>query len=242
MPVVDQSISLFIPKVFGNIKDEIIVNAFSYLGDVRRIDKVAKYDNEGNTYNSVYVHFERWLNTEDSEDFQDSLSTDGYVELYYGPQYRWYWIVLLNKSKKHTPGARKARIDIGDTPAINVKTTDVTTNETDKGNQNDEEIDAEIEAEIEKMYDEMDAFEEEIDAENTAHMSSFDVRYVAILEQENRELKEKVSKLIDNVNDVYQLYSSQIVRANRLRDRLEEWEDSTYIDKPDFLRIGYMDW
>lgn len=219
MAIIDQSLSLFIPKVFPNFDEKYIIDSVSHLGDVSRVDMVARYDKEGNTYNAVYIHFNCWNNTDECEEFQMRLlADDGTVHLYHNPHERWYWVVLPNKAKKHTPGARKPRIDLGDVPSINMNMIDfpVLTNNEAKFSQSkntsdskdnskkiselfnatngevvsfDQEKNVEDE-EASEIYSQMDEIEALLTAED-ANLVSIDARYIATLEQENISLRQE---------------------------------------------------
>ena len=108
MSSVDQSLSLFIPRVFPNITQERIMSIFYVLGlgDVKRVDRVLKQDGDGNEYYSVYVHFERWYRTNAVANFQERVTNpDKEARIVYDDP--WYWIVLENKGQKRVPGQRK---------------------------------------------------------------------------------------------------------------------------------------
>jgi len=108
MSFVDQSLSLFIPRVFPNITQERISSIFYNLGlgDVKRVDRVLKQDGDGNEYYSVYVHFEYWYETNAVANFQERVTNPGKEAriVYDDP---WWWIVLENKGQKRVPGQRK---------------------------------------------------------------------------------------------------------------------------------------
>jgi hypothetical protein len=113
MSSVDQSLSLFIPRVFPNITQERISDIFYTfgIGNVRRVDRVLKHDAEGNEYYSVYVHFEEWYETLSVARFQERVKNpDKEAHIVYDDP--WYWIVLENKSTKRVPGQRKTTLVI----------------------------------------------------------------------------------------------------------------------------------
>ena len=109
--LIDQSLSLFIPRVFTNITERRIMSAFYVLGlgDVKRVDRVLKQDAEGNEYYSVYIHFERWYRTHAVANFQERVvNPDKEARIVYDDP--WYWIVLENKATKRVPGQRKTTL------------------------------------------------------------------------------------------------------------------------------------
>jgi hypothetical protein len=108
MSSIDQSLSLFIPRVFPNITQERIMSICYVLGlgDVKRVDRVLKQDANGNEYYSVYIHFERWYETNAVANFQERVTNpDKEARIVYDDP--WYWIVLANKGTKRVPGQRK---------------------------------------------------------------------------------------------------------------------------------------
>jgi len=112
---INQSLSLYIPRVFLNITEKRITGVFEDLkfGHVSRVDLVNKENEEGQAYKSAYVHFSEWFDTATNCSFQDRvLDTAREARIVYDDP--WYWIVLENKAKKHVPGDRKIRIEISD--------------------------------------------------------------------------------------------------------------------------------
>lgn len=107
------NISLYIPHVFSNFTSEYIANIFESMdiGKVNHVDLVAKIDKHGKAYNSAYIHFEYWFSGTVAQNFQERV-VDPNKEariIYDDP---WYWIVMENTAKKHTPGERKMRINL----------------------------------------------------------------------------------------------------------------------------------
>lgn len=91
--------SLFIPHVHPNIKEDSIkwvVETQTPLGTVDRID-IVKVENK--RYNRVFIHFKEWNDTEFAYNFQKSVRNPNEESriLYDDP---WYWIVLENTSIK----------------------------------------------------------------------------------------------------------------------------------------------
>ena len=109
-----RNISLYIPRVFSKFTKKYIAEAFEkvFIGKVSKIDFVSKMYN-GTVYNSVYIHFEYWYDNVAAFNFQNRvLDPNQEARLIYDEP--WYWIVLENKAKKHIPGERKPRINLGD--------------------------------------------------------------------------------------------------------------------------------
>ena len=109
-----KNISLFIPHVFSNIGQNMIADVFEEtIGKVNHIDFVAKQGKDGNHFNVAYIHFDFWHDTIVTRNLQERILNDAQVArvVYDDP---WYWVVLENKSKKFTTGARKVCLDIGE--------------------------------------------------------------------------------------------------------------------------------
>jgi hypothetical protein len=101
------SYSVFIPRVFSNIKDTRIVEIFHQhdIGQVRSVDLVSRKNQKGDTtqyYNMAFVHFETMYETPASESFrQDVANPDTTAKLVYEDP--WFWLVLPFEQKDRTP-------------------------------------------------------------------------------------------------------------------------------------------
>ena len=98
---INQSMSLFIAYVFPNIGLHRIINIFqeANLGVVSRVDFIKKIDKNGKSFNNIYIHFHSWFESEEAQQFQDSIrDPEAKTTLQYdGP---WFWIVLENTYKQ----------------------------------------------------------------------------------------------------------------------------------------------
>jgi hypothetical protein len=212
--------SLFIPFVFPNFDQKYVANAFANIGNVDRIDFVAKQDRAGKTYNAVYVHFKDWYNNKEANDlYEQCFQKNGKYEFYHDDS-EYFWIILPNTAKKHIPGERKHRIGLGDANAINVKSVEKTAEEEfeetkfevfKKCLQEEQreaelaEIDAELEAEIEKEIEKME--------EEDKNLISIDWRYVQVIEQENKYLHTEIAQLrmaLINMDRMYQAEAAKV--------------------------------
>ena len=117
-----KNISLYIPHVFPSFDKEYVAKAFKSIGEVSQIDFVAKQDRNGNNYNAVYVHFNEWYTNKKASALYDSVVDESKEARLYHDE-PWYWIVLPNTAKKHIPGERKPRIDLGESTAISTSNT-----------------------------------------------------------------------------------------------------------------------
>jgi hypothetical protein len=113
-----QNISLYIPHIFANFSKEFVAKVFEDLniGNVKNIDFVSKYGQDGKEYNAAYIHFNEWYDTIAARNFQARVM-DSKLEARVVYDEPWYWIVLENKARKYVSGERKPRIDLG-TPSI----------------------------------------------------------------------------------------------------------------------------
>ena len=95
------SYTVFIPRVFSNIKEDRITESFDYLeiGSVDRVDLVRKTGKNGETYNMAFVHFAMVYDTEAAANFRSDLE---------GPEKKtkvtydghWFWLVLPFEQKE----------------------------------------------------------------------------------------------------------------------------------------------
>jgi hypothetical protein len=117
----NKNISLFIPFVFPNFDEKYVANAFSRIGHVERVDFVAKQDRDGKNYNAVYVHFNKWLKNKLAKEIWEQCFEKNEQSKFYHDESDYFWIVLPNTAKKHVPGERKPRIELGNANVINIK-------------------------------------------------------------------------------------------------------------------------
>ena len=67
--------SVFIPRVFSNIRANRIGDTFHNLniGDVEKVDLVAKTSKNGDSYNMAFVHFKGFYDTQEANDFRKEV-------------------------------------------------------------------------------------------------------------------------------------------------------------------------
>ena len=92
--------SIYIPRVFNNISNQKIINAFheNDIGTISSIDVKHKIGLDGSCYNVVFIHFSNW-----NEDNTAAINLRERIEnpdkearlVYDDP---WYWILLPNTS------------------------------------------------------------------------------------------------------------------------------------------------
>jgi hypothetical protein len=95
------SYTVFIPRVFSNIKESRISNVFHNLniGSVERVDLVPKTGKNGETYNMAFVHFAMVYNTDAGDKFRSDIEgPDKKANIAYDGQ--WFWHVLPFEQKQ----------------------------------------------------------------------------------------------------------------------------------------------
>ena len=101
------SYSVFIPRVFSNIRDTRIIEIFHQhgIGKVSSVDLVSRKNQKGDStqyYNMAFVHFETLYDTPESESFrQDVANPDTTAKMVY--EAPWFWLVLPFEQKDRTP-------------------------------------------------------------------------------------------------------------------------------------------
>jgi hypothetical protein len=163
--------SLYLPRVFVNIDTERIRGVIEEgygLGAIDRIDRVPKVDDKGVKYDSVYVHFKFWYDTETARNFQEKLATGTAVRIVYDDP--WYWNAFVNKSAKREVTTPPTKAPLKSPPRINKKSaTSDTEPDTDK-----------MRCVLTEMFDEF----------QTESFDLVDVGYVERLEEEIAVLRE----------------------------------------------------
>lgn len=245
----NKNLSLFIPFVFPNFDQKYVANAFAKVGNVERVDFVAKQDRAGKTYNAVYVHFNKWYNNKLAKHiYEECFEKKGQTQFYHdGTEY--FWIVLPNTAKKHVPGERKPKISLGNINAINVKSIEKEepekkkpVNEKEKTtyfDENEENWSDEVEEEHLELlrapiedWDEMDAvigaeIEAEMEAEDKKmeledkNLISIDWRYVQTIEQENRWLHEEIWQLRTALIKLDRIYEAEAAKVRAFTTNVE---------------------
>lgn len=214
------NISLYIPHVFPNFDEKYITECFSEFGDVKNVDFVAKIDKKGKNYNSVYIHFYRWHDTEDAHYFQEMVLSEEESAKYYHDD-EWYWIVLPNSTTKHVSGDRKPRIDLGEKNVIS--TNNVQESTEDPAEKEIEQLEEEINAEL----DELEAAIEEEDQ----HLVCVDKRYLQAMEAENQALRANLYHLemaLMHMNMMYQAEAAKVfeLTEGQMEEEQIEVEDN----------------
>lgn len=117
----NKNTSLFIPHVFPNFNKDYVAEAFADIGQVERVDFVAKQDRNGKPYNAAYIHFNNWYKNHAANRTLNDIDINGSAKFYHDNS-EYYWILLPNTANKHISGERKVRIDLGESKSISLKT------------------------------------------------------------------------------------------------------------------------
>lgn len=113
------SYSAFIPRVFSNITEARIVDAFDKLqiGSVNRVDLIHKTSKTGDAYNMAFVHFAMIYNTSAGETFRRELEgSDRKTKVMYDDP--WFWNILPFEQKETRPRPEEARVNTPSYPAF----------------------------------------------------------------------------------------------------------------------------
>lgn len=95
------SYSVFIPRVFSNIRTNRISDVFHNLniGDVEKVDLIAKTNADGASYNMAFVHLAGLYDTPEARAFRhDVEDPETKAKLVYEDP--WFWIVLPFEKKE----------------------------------------------------------------------------------------------------------------------------------------------
>lgn len=232
------NISLYIPHIFANFSKEDIAHVFEEqkIGKVKNIDLVSKINQQGQQYNTAYVHFDYWYDTAMARNFHSRV-IDPNVEARLVYDKLWFWIVLENKARKYLPGERKPRIVI-DQPSLNEVVKEVPTalkeeevipkNEKKEKKEvkpakeditiTDEELEwleQQIEHEEQKM-EEIDSFIEEDDA----NLITIDGAYVMSLEEQVNTLQAELQRVSSLFWITDKAYQEEKIKSKALADAI----------------------
>lgn len=201
--------SLFVPHVFPNFTKEYVSTAFSTIGNVERIDFVAKLDRNGKQYNAAYIHFNSWHDNVEARHIQQEIQIHGQTKMFHDNS-EYYWIVLPNTATKNDPFVRKQTIDLGVTKSINLKTIVPEKSFTEKDfpslpSKNIQDENAFFETIDDAQMDEIEEELEKVDE----NLISIDYRYVKTIEEENVCLRGEIAYLRMALIHLDQMYQAE---------------------------------
>lgn len=221
--------SLFVPHVFPNFSQNYVATAFADIGEVERVDFVAKQDRDGKPYNAAYIHFKKWGDDRFACETISEIFDNGSTKFYHDNS-EYFWIVLPNTAKKHVSGDRKPRIDLGEAKSISVNSPlkvtkpavcpgapmkpsyaqalEKQTSVKLQSAFDSEEWDSEASEEAAQMAE----IEAELQAEDQ-NLVNIDWRYIQAIEQENLWLHGEIAQLrmaLINLDQMYQAEKAKV--------------------------------
>jgi len=95
------NMTLCIPRVFSSIGEKRIRSVFYALklGHIGRIDMVNKISERGEKFNRVFIHFERWFDTDNAHSALKLLSEGKDIKVIYDEP--WFWKVSSYRKPTH---------------------------------------------------------------------------------------------------------------------------------------------
>lgn len=101
------NMTLCIPRVFSNICEKRIRSVFYALnlGHIGRIDIVSKTSEKGERFNRVFIHFERWYDTENAQSSLKLLNEGKDIKVIYDDP--WFWKVSTYKPPLRVPHVKQ---------------------------------------------------------------------------------------------------------------------------------------
>jgi hypothetical protein len=99
--------TLCIPRVFINIGEKRIRSVFYALklGHIGRIDIVSKTSEKGERFNRVFIHFDRWFDTENALSALKLLNAGKDIKVIYDDP--WFWKVSAYKPTRRAPHVKQ---------------------------------------------------------------------------------------------------------------------------------------
>ena len=96
-----ENMALCVPRVFSNIGEKRIRSVFYALklGHIGRIDIVSKISERGEKFNRVFIHFERWFDTANSQRALELLREGKDIKVIYDEP--WFWKVSAYRKPAH---------------------------------------------------------------------------------------------------------------------------------------------
>jgi hypothetical protein len=93
----DSQPSICIPRVFNNISEDRIRRVFDELslGRISAVDIKERRSEKGESFKSVYVHFDKWFWTENAQSVRKKLISGKEVKIVYDNP--WFWKVSASK-------------------------------------------------------------------------------------------------------------------------------------------------
>lgn len=95
--------TLCIPRTDVNISEPFVRNLFNKLniGSIGRIDLVKKQNEKGSQYMRIFIHMNKWYNTENSLIAKERLLNGKDIKIIYEDP--WFWKISVYKAPVSTP-------------------------------------------------------------------------------------------------------------------------------------------
>ena len=96
--------TLCIPRTDVNISEQIVRNIFNKLniGSIGRIDMVKKQNEKGGQYMRIFVHINKWYNTENAFIAKERLLNGKDIKIIYDDP--WFWKISVYKAPVSNSG------------------------------------------------------------------------------------------------------------------------------------------
>jgi len=103
--------SLCIPRTFSNITWQKVKEVFEQLfgkGSIERVDVVKKTNENGDSFNRVFVHFKKWPSDQANQEIRQRILDGEEIKIVYDEP--WFWKCSKSRVAKPTGerGARRA--------------------------------------------------------------------------------------------------------------------------------------
>ena len=114
------SFTVFIPRVFANIREDRIIKVFHDLdiGNVGKVDLVKRTNKQGKSFNMAFIHFDELYQNEPANEFHRDILEDKKSKVVYEDP--WFWLVLPFEEKEQnstTPQLNTPQLNI---PQLNI--------------------------------------------------------------------------------------------------------------------------
>jgi hypothetical protein len=113
------SFTVFIPRVFANIREDRIIKIFHDLdiGNVGKVDLVKKTNKQGKSFNMAFIHFDELYHSDSANEFHRDISEDKKSKVVYEDP--WFWLVLPFEEKEQNSTTPQLNIPQLNTPQLN---------------------------------------------------------------------------------------------------------------------------
>ena len=114
------SFTVFIPRVFTNIREDRIAKVFHDLdiGNVGKIDLVKRTNKQGKSFNMAFIHFDELYHSDAANEFHRDISEDKKSKVVYEDP--WFWLVLPFEEKEQNSTTPQLNTPQLNTPQLNI--------------------------------------------------------------------------------------------------------------------------